>query len=79
LFAPKVSDAQLQQALSEAQIAVSLAPKDEGSQEALGDILMKLNRKDEARAAYQRALNLAETIYPEFQDQSIAGLKQKLR
>jgi predicted RNA polymerase sigma factor len=40
---------------------------------------MKLNRKDEARAAYQRALNLAETSYPEFQDQQIAGLKQKLR
>ena len=79
LFAPKVSDAQLQHALSEAQTAVSLAPKDENSQEALGDILMKLNRKDEARAAYQRALNLAETIYPEFHDQSIAGLKQKLR
>ena len=79
LFAPKVSDAQLQLALSEAQTAVSLAPKDENSQEALGDILMKLNRKDEARAAYQRALKLAQTIYPEFQDQSIAGLKQKLR
>jgi len=79
LFAPKLSDAQLQLALSEAQTAVSLAPKDEGSQEALGDILMKLNRKDEARAAYERALNLAQTIYPEFQDQAIAGLKQKLQ
>jgi hypothetical protein len=79
LFSPQASPAQLQQALSEAQMAVLLAPQDEVSQEVLGDILLKLNRKHEARVAHQRALTLAQTIYPEFQDQAIEGLKRKLR
>jgi len=79
LFSPRPTEEQLQQALTEAQAAVSLAPNDAGSQEALADVLMKLNRKEEARAAYQRALTLAQTIYPDFQDRTIEEVKQKLQ
>ena len=79
LFSPKPTEEQLQQALTEAQAAVSLAPNDAGSQEALADVLMKLNRKEEARATYQRALTLAQTIYPDFQDRTIEEVKQNLR
>ncbi len=55
------------EALSEAQTAVSLAPDDAASQIALGDAFAHLNRKEEARVAYERALHLAQTIDPEFQ------------
>jgi len=51
----KPTDAQINQALNEAQTSVSLSPNICAScQEILGDVLMKLNRKDEAKAAYQR-------------------------
>jgi Flp pilus assembly protein TadD len=79
LFGPKPTEEQLQQALTEAQAAVSLAPNDAGSQEALADVLMKLNRKEEARATYHRALALAQTIYPDFQDRTIEEVEQKLQ
>jgi 4-amino-4-deoxy-L-arabinose transferase-like glycosyltransferase len=79
LMIPKPSDAQLTRVLVEAQTAVSLAPNDVGSQMALGDALMKFNRKDEAKAAYQRALSLAQTVYPEFQDNWVEELKKRLQ
>jgi tetratricopeptide (TPR) repeat protein len=72
-------DSQLSQALDEAESAVSLAPNAVGSYAALGDAMMRLNRKDEARAAYQKALELARTNYPEFQSEWIPLLEQKLR
>ena len=75
----KARAVELQQALSEAQTAVSLSPHICAQcQEVLGDVLMKLNRKDEARTAYAQALKEAEGIYPEFQDDEIASLKKKL-
>ena len=73
------SDSQLSQALDEAESAVSLAPSAVGSYAALGDTMTALNRKDEARAAYRKALELAETNYPEFQSEWIPVLEQKLR
>ena len=76
----KPTDAQMNQALNEAQTSVSLSPNVcAGCQEILGDALMKLNRKDEAKAAYQRGLALAQAIYPEFQDDEIASLRKKLQ
>jgi tetratricopeptide (TPR) repeat protein len=74
-----LSDVQAQQALSEAQTAASLAPNDVGIQAVLGDALMGMHREDEARAAYQRALTLAQTNYPEFQSDWLPELKRKLR
>jgi 4-amino-4-deoxy-L-arabinose transferase-like glycosyltransferase len=67
------------QALAEAQTAVSLAPNNVGIQVVLGDALTALHRNDEARAAYQRALTLAQTRYPEFQSDWLPALQRKLR
>ena len=70
----------MNQALNEAQTSVALSPNvGAGCQEIFGDALMKLNRKDEAKAAYQRGLALAQAIYPEFQDDEIASLRKKLQ
>jgi 4-amino-4-deoxy-L-arabinose transferase-like glycosyltransferase len=79
LMNSKPDDAQLKRALVEAQTAVSLAPTDVGSQMMLGDALMKFNRKDEAQAAYQTALSLAQSVYPEFQDGWVEDLKKRLQ
>jgi 4-amino-4-deoxy-L-arabinose transferase-like glycosyltransferase len=75
----KLSEVQALQALAEAQAAVSIAPDDVGIQVALGDALTQLHRNDEARAAYQRALTLAQTRYPEFQSDWLPPLQRKLR
>lgn len=57
----------LDEALSEAQAAVALAPQSATAQAALGDILRRLHRMDESRQAFQKALEAAETIHPELQ------------
>jgi predicted RNA polymerase sigma factor len=57
---------------------VALAPASVTTQSALGDALTALNRSDEARAAYQRALELARTVEPEFQVSWIPTLEAKL-
>jgi tetratricopeptide (TPR) repeat protein len=73
-----IQDGKLNEALTEAQNAVAIAPSDVGSQYALGDALMHLKRKDEAKAAFQRAITLAETIYPEYQANYVPFLKEQL-
>ncbi len=65
-------------ALAEAQAAVALAPDSVATQATLGDALAALGRTDEARAAYTRALELARTVEPAFQEGWIPGLEQKL-
>ena len=69
---------QLDSALSEAQQAVALAPDNSEANAVLGDVLTELHRPEEARAAYEKALHLAQTVEPEFQVGSIDGLQQKL-
>ncbi len=69
---------QLNEALGEAQVAVALAPNSVMTQAALGDVLTALNRFDEARPVYQRALELAKTVEPEFQVSWIPTLEAKL-
>jgi tetratricopeptide (TPR) repeat protein len=73
-----VLQGKLPEALQEAQTAVGLAPNDVGSQVALGDVLTQLNRKDEAKLAYQRALTLAETVCPEFQIDWLQFIQKKI-
>ncbi len=69
----------LDQALSEAQLAVALAPDSIQTQSGLGFLLLLLNRQDEAREHLQKALTLAETVHPEFRDEwTIPGLKGAL-
>jgi hypothetical protein len=69
---------QLEQALQEAQAAVSLAPDSIQSQLAMGDILRAMGRPDQARAFYERALQLAKTIEPEFQIRSVPDIEQRI-
>lgn len=69
----------LDQALQEAQTAVQLAPGSVQSQAELGHILEKLNRKDEARQAFQAALILSNGIRPEFQKGWVPILQESLR
>ncbi len=66
------------EALIEAQRAVELAPNAVAPNVVLGDILTALNRKDQARAAYENALKSAQTIHPEFQVGSAAEIQKKL-
>jgi len=69
---------QLDAALAEAQQAAWLAPDDAGTNQALGDALAALNRRDGARAAYWKALGIATTVEPEFQLGTAAALREKL-
>lgn len=68
----------MDQALVEAQTAVQLAPDSARTQAALGFLLMRLNRPEEARLALQRALVLAQTVKPEFQKGWVSGLQSAL-
>jgi 4-amino-4-deoxy-L-arabinose transferase-like glycosyltransferase len=63
-------------ALQEAQQAVALAPDYAQGQLVLGDALAALKRTGEALPAYQRALELARTIEPEFQQATAKSARQ---
>jgi 4-amino-4-deoxy-L-arabinose transferase-like glycosyltransferase len=67
-----------EEALPEAQRAVELAPHAVACQAVLGDVFTALHRNTEARAAYEQALKLAQTIHPEFQVDWITRLQTKL-
>ena len=73
-----LDEKQLNEALAEAQAAVALAPDSVTTQSALGDALTALNRPDDARPVYQRALEIAKTVEPEFQVSWIPTLEAKL-
>jgi 4-amino-4-deoxy-L-arabinose transferase-like glycosyltransferase len=70
---------QLDQALQEAQAAVALSPDSVQTQLALGDILLEMGQPQQARTSYEKALELAKTIEPEFQIRSIASIEQRLQ
>jgi dolichyl-phosphate-mannose-protein mannosyltransferase len=65
-------------ALDEAQQAVALAPDSAFTNAALGDALSALGRRDEARAPYEKALHIAQTVQPEFQVGLAADMEKKL-
>jgi hypothetical protein len=68
----------LPEALAEAQKAVEFAPYAVGPNALAGDILTDLNRADEARPYYQKALTNAKTVEPEYQIGWVEGLQNKL-
>ena len=70
---------QLDQALQEAQAAVALSPDSIHTQLALGDILREMGQPQQARASYEKALQLAKTIEPEFQIRSVPTIEEKLQ
>jgi hypothetical protein len=73
-----LAEGKAEDALSEAQQAVALAPNAVACNVVLGDVLAALGRNDQARAAYQRALQSAQTIHPEFQVGWVAPVKKKI-
>jgi 4-amino-4-deoxy-L-arabinose transferase-like glycosyltransferase len=69
---------QLDAALPEAQAALALAPDSIQAQLALGDILREMGQAEQARLHYQKALELARTIEPEFQIRSVPEIQERL-
>lgn len=70
---------QLDQALHEAQAALALAPDSIRTHLALGDVLREMGQPQQARTSYEKALQLAKTIEPEFQVRSISGIEERLQ
>jgi Flp pilus assembly protein TadD len=65
-------------ALSEARKAAEIYPDSVRVQTALGEALLASQQPVEARAAFEKALQLAKTIEPEIQAGSAAELEQRL-
>lgn len=74
-----VEQQQLDQALAEAQAAIALAPDSIQTQLALGDVLLAMGQPQQARVNYEKALELAKTIEPEFQIRSLPGIEGRLQ
>ncbi len=69
---------QTQEALAEAQAAVTLAPNAVESQMMLGDAFRAAGQVEQARSAYEKAHVLAQTIAPDFQIRSLPSIQEKL-
>lgn len=65
-------------ALVEAQTAVELSPTSVRARIVLGDVLRAVGREMEARQSYEQALNLAQTVAPEYQVGQVAEINGKL-
>lgn len=65
-------------ALAEAQQAEALAPESAAVNAAMGRALEANGRGDEAKAYYQRALGIAQTVEPRFQEGLIAEMEKRL-
>ncbi|HEY0795426.1 MAG TPA: glycosyltransferase family 39 protein [Acidisarcina sp.] len=69
---------QLPAALIEAQTAVAIDPDELQAQMVLGDTLTALNRKSEARPAYEKALQIAATMEPSAAAEWLPQIKAKM-
>jgi hypothetical protein len=69
---------QAEQAGQEARTAVALAPADVGNHIVLGDVLLSLKQNDAAKAEFETALHLAQSIEPEYQAPLIPAIKKRL-
>ena len=69
---------QFDEALAEAQAAVSVAPNNMQPVMMLGDVLTRMHRDADASAAYQKALAVAQTMEPEAKDVWTATIRKKL-
>lgn len=70
---------QLAEALQEAQTAVELAPNAIQTNLALGDVLSEMGQLQSSRASYEKALQLAKTVEPEFQIRSVPDIERRLQ
>jgi 4-amino-4-deoxy-L-arabinose transferase-like glycosyltransferase len=70
---------QLDEALREAQAALALAPNAIQTQLGVGDVLLEMGQTQHARVYFEKALELAKTIEPEFQTRSLPYIEQRLQ
>jgi len=70
---------EVEAAAREAETAVGLAPQSVPVQTAVGDVLMRQGKKDEALVHYRAALVAATTIKPALQEDFVAPLQRKIR
>lgn len=73
-----LAEGQKEQALSEAQSATTLVPDNASARMTLGDALTALEKPNEARLEYEKGLQLAKTVEPEFQAGIITEIEKKL-
>jgi hypothetical protein len=73
-----LAEKQLDQALQEAQQAVALAPTSVRAQVTLGNVQKALGYNEASQHSYERALQLAQTIAPEFQVGWFGSIQEKL-
>jgi len=69
---------QPEQATEEARTAVSMSPRDVGDHFVLGDALLTMKQNDAAKAEFETALQLAQSIEPEYHAPWIAAIKKRL-
>ena len=74
-----LQEKQLDLALQEAHAAVALAPDSIQTNNALGDVLREMGQPQQARASYEKSLDLAKRIEPEFQTRSLPGIEERLQ
>ncbi len=74
----KADRGEQEQALAELQVAADLAPRSARVHAALGRMLMAVDRPEEARAAFQKALTLAQTVEPGYQQSRVPELQRVL-
>jgi 4-amino-4-deoxy-L-arabinose transferase-like glycosyltransferase len=70
---------QVDAAAREAGLAVGLAPQSVQVQAAVGDVLAREGKKDEALVHYRAALVAATTVLPGLQEDSVGPLRRKIR
>ena len=74
-----LEERKIPEALSEARQALAFASDSVGVNATVARVLDAAGRRGEARRYYERALALAKTVEPEFQDGWISGLEKRLR
>ena len=75
----KLQKKQAQEALALAEKAVSIAPNNLYAQWALGDVMAALGKKDEARAAYAKAIEISGHMEPERAAEYAGFIKESMK
>ena len=66
------------EAFVEAQAAVDVAPESLDALTLYGNLLERMGRRDEARAAFVRALAIARTMEPSAQETRVPDLERRI-
>ena len=75
----RAAEKKFDEALNEARQAMELDPESAQAALALGDAYTGLQRPEEARSAYEKALQLAQTVEPDFQVATAKAAHDKLQ